>query len=144
MGFLETGFIFFAIFFIWGIQLTVFGDGPSNDWIADQPGGGFSTIGVIDLDNINENPNNPTPYAAPKSITEENNPALQVSNASFFDVLGFLGGAIWGAGQAIETSGLPSPLNWVLGILVNVFMTVYVFLFFRSIAIPSNGGGSTQ
>lgn len=140
MGFLEQGFPIFSLIVIWNIFLLGFGGVTSSSLIQDQNFSGLTTIGQVNVNLVNPS-TSPDPYIAPTTTPEENVPRFQDAASFVNDTWNIVSKVIFGGSDAIEQSQIPSPLDWMLGLILRVFMAGYIGLFAYTLVSGWKGGG---
>lgn len=140
MGFLETGFPFFSVIVVWSIFLLGFGGVSSSPYLQDQNFTGLESIGTVQVNLVNPTSTN-QPYIAPTTTPEENVPFLTQAFESVNQTQSLVSKVIFGGADAIQNSGIPSPLNWVLSLIIKIFMTGYIGLFLYTLVSGWKGGG---
>lgn len=139
MGFLETGFGVFALIIIWNIFLVGFGGIPNSAFISDQNFSGLERVGQVNVNLVD--PVIPViPYVTPTTNPEENKPFFPEAFGLVSQTQKLASKIIFGGADAIEQSAIPSPLNWVLSLIIKIFMTAYVGLFLYTLASGILGG----
>lgn len=140
MGFLEQGFPLFSLIVIWNIFLLGFGGVTSSSLIQDQNFSGLQTIGEVNVNLVNPG-TTAVPYIAPTTTPEENVPRFQDAGVFVTGTWNVVSKVIFGGADAIEQTGIPAPLDWVLGTIIRIFMAGYIGLFAYTLVSGWKGGG---
>lgn len=125
-GFLEAGFGLFVFVVLFNILLVGFGGLPHSS-----------------IFNLNEasSCSNGNSYISPTTTPEQGTGGLTQAVCSLNFILGILSRVLFSAGEMITQIGIPSPINLILGAILNIFMTAYTALLIYTGISAFTGGG---